>query len=213
MERLRYTLLSDGSTNKALIPILTWIMQQQLPQVAVQGTWSDLRLLPNPPSRSRLDERIWASLDLYPCELLFVHRDAENDPTDQRFQEIRVAVQQAQSLIQVPPTVCVVPVRMLEAWLLFDRHAIRRAAGNPHGTQSFEMPALRRLENIPNPKATLFQILRDASGLHGRRLKSFNYRSALHRIPGYIEDFSPLRTFDTFRRLENETRIAIESLL
>lgn len=212
MDELRYTLLSDGSANKALMPILTWLLQQHLPHVAIQGEWADLRRLPKPPSRSRLAERIHVSLDLYPCDLLFVHRDAENVSSDQRFSEINGAVHQAQSLIQVPPTVCVVPVRMLEAWLLFDLRAIRRAAGNPHGTQSLNLPPLHDLENLANPKETLYQILRNASGLRGRRLKSFNQYAALHRIPEFIEDFSTLRTLHAFRRLENDTRVAIESL-
>lgn len=212
MDELRYTLLSDGSSNKALLPILTWLLQQHLHNVAIQEEWADLRLLPKPPSISRLDERIRLSLDLYPCDLLFVHRDAETASSDERSSEINRAVQQAQSLIEVPPTVCVVPVRMMEAWLLFDLYAIRRATGNPHGTQSLNLPPLRELENLPNPKATLFQILRNASGLSGRRLSSFNQHVALHRIPDYIEDFGQLRTLSAFRRLENDTRDAIGQL-
>ncbi len=212
MHELRYTLLSDGSANEALIPILTWLLQQHLPHVPIRGEWSDLRRLPDPPPRSRLHETIRLTLDLYPCDLLFVHRDAERASPDRRFSEISAAVQQAQSLIQVPPTVYVVPVRMLEAWLLLDLYAIRRTAGNPHGTQSLNLPPLPELENLPNPKTTLYQILRNASGLHGRRLKSFNHRVPLHRIPDYIEDFSPLRTLGAFRRLENDTRAAVESL-
>lgn len=212
MDELRYTLLSDGSANKALMPILRWLLQQHLPYVAIQGEWADLRLLPRPPSRARLAERIRLSRDLYPCDLFFVHRDAENASVDERFSEINEAVQQAQSPIQVPPTVCVIPVRMLEAWLLFDLDAIRRAAGNPHGTQLLNLPPLRELENLPDPKATLYHILRNASGLRGRRLRSFNQHVALHRIPEYIEDFSRLRSLGAFRRLENDTRAVVQSL-
>ena len=212
MHKLRYTLLSDGSANEALIPILTWLLQQHLPHVPIQGEWSDLRRLREPPPRSRLHERIRLTLDLYPCDLLFVHRDAENVSPDQRFSEVEGALQQARSLIQVPTTVSVVPVRMLDAWLLFDLRAIRRAAGNPHGTQLVNLPPLRDLENLSDPKPLLHQILRDASGLHGRRLRSFNHSVALHRIPHYIEDFSPLRTLSALRRLENDTSAAVASL-
>lgn len=209
MDELRYTLLSDGSANKALMPILTWILQQNLPHVAIQEEWADLRLLPNPPSRSRLDERIRLSYELYPCDLLFVHRDAENISPVQRFSEINQAVQQISSSIELPPMVYVVPIRMMEAWLLFDVGAIKRAAGNPHGRQSLNIPSLRQLENLADPKAMLYEILCNASGLRGRRLESFNQRVALHRIPDYIEDFSQLRTLSAFSRLENDTRAAI----
>jgi len=160
-----------------------------------------------------MSERIRWSLDLFPCDLLFVHRDAENVSRERRFGEINRGIQEARASIDVPPTVCVVPVRMMEAWLLFDLYAIRRATGNPHGTQSLNLPPLRELENLPNPKATLFQILRNASGLSGRRLSSFNQHVALHRIPDYIEDFGQLRTLSAFRRLENDTRDAIGQLV
>jgi hypothetical protein len=203
MDELRYTLLSDGSSNKALMPILTWLLQEHLSRVAVHGEWADLRRLPEPPPRSRMAERIQLSLELYPCELLFIHRDAENATPEKRVSEITAAVQEAQAHIQLPPTVSIVPVRMLEAWLLFDLDAIRRAAGNPHGTQLLNLPRPARLENLSDPKTRLNQILRAASGFSGRRLKSFDHNVALHRIPDYIEDFSPLRILPAFQRLEN----------
>ena len=210
MNELRYTLLSDGSSNKALMPILTWLLQEHLHDSAIQAAWADLRCLPNPPSI--MSKRIQCSIDLYPCDLLFVHRDAENELSNNRFSEINKAVEEAKAVTEVPPAVCVVPVRMLEAWLLFDLDAIRRAAGNPHGRQSLNLPNLHNLEHLPSPKEYLHQLLRDASGLRGRRLRSFNQNSAVHRIPEYIEDFSPLRTLPAFRSLETKIAETIASL-
>ena len=48
--------------------------------------------------------------------------------------------------------VCVVPVRMQEAWLLIDEAALRRAAGDPNGTQPLAMPDVQRLEELADPK-------------------------------------------------------------
>jgi len=193
------------------MPILAWVLQQHLPRAGIQGEWADLRRLPKPPPRSRMPERIRLSLDLYPCDLLFIHRDAENAAPEKRISEITGALQEVQAEIQLPPTVLIVPVRMLEAWLLFDLRAIRRAAGNPHGTQLLNLPRPARLENLSDPKTRLNQILRAASGLSGRRLKSFDHNLALHRIPDYIEDFSPLRTLPAFQRLENDILETIRS--
>lgn len=75
MNQLRYTLLSDGSSDKALLPILTWLLRFHHVDCAIQSEWADLRRLPNPPRN--LSEEIERSLELYPCDLLFVHRDAE----------------------------------------------------------------------------------------------------------------------------------------
>ena len=69
------------------------------------------------------------SVDLFPCELLFVHRDAEQASIDGRAQEIREALEQCQT----PPVVCVIPVRMQEAWLLFDEAALRKVSVRPRG--------------------------------------------------------------------------------
>jgi hypothetical protein len=158
-----------------------------------------------------MHERIQVSLDLYPCDLLFVHRDAENAPLEQRIAEITKAVQEAGTRMRIPPTIAVVPVRMLESWLLLDAQAIRKAAANPHGTQPLNLLRPTQLENLPDPKKMLRQLLREASGLSGRRLNSFNHNVALHRIPDYIEDFSQLRTLPAFQRLEETVSETIRS--
>ena len=50
MDALRYTLLSDGSSDQALMPILTWLLREQGVYGAIQPEWADLRRLPRPPS-------------------------------------------------------------------------------------------------------------------------------------------------------------------
>jgi len=212
MDRLRYTLLSDGSSNRALLPIITWLLQQHLQRVAIQREWADLRILRNPPPRSNIPDRIRLSIDLYPCDLLFIHRDAEGSSPEQRICEINEAVQTARNnnyISSTFPVVPIVPVRMLEAWLLFDLNAIRMAAGNPNGTQSLALPSLSNLENIPDPKGSLHKMLRDASELHGRRLRRFNSDSALLRIPELIDDFGQLRKLTAFQKLEDDIRQTI----
>ena len=129
MEELRYTLLSDGPADKALMPILTWLLRQHIPNLPIQSRWADLRRLPRPPRE--LHERIRESVRLYSCDLLFVHRDAEAISLEVRLNEIRQAVLNARVENETSTVVCVVPVRMTEAWLLFDIDAIRQAAGNP----------------------------------------------------------------------------------
>ncbi|MHC5830744.1 MAG: hypothetical protein ACYT04_86055, partial [Nostoc sp.] len=106
---------------------------------AIQSNWADLRRLPKPPKK--LLPRIINSLELYPCNLLFIHRDAEREPREKRITEILEALQEAvKKSVVVPPHVCVIPVRMQEAWLLFDEAALRKAAGNPSGRQPLQLP-------------------------------------------------------------------------
>lgn len=206
---LRYTLLSDGSSDLALMPILSWLLQAGGVQGEIQAEWADLRKLRRPPRE--LPERIIASIDLYPCDLLFIHRDAENLSRYERVEEIERAVCAAGSRAgALPPEVCVVPVRMQEAWLLFDESAIRLGAGNPNGRQPLPLPDLRRLEELPDPKAVLYDLLREASGLSGRRRRSFSVSRAVHRTSEFVNDFSPLRVLPAFQALEDDLRGRIE---
>jgi len=96
----------------------------------------------------------------------------------------------------------VIPVQMTEAWLLFDEVALRHAAGNPNGKNPLKLPELSKIEQIPNPKEILFQILREASELTARRLKKFNLAGARIRITELIDDFSPLLALRAFQALE-----------
>jgi len=202
MDELRFTLLSDGPGDKALMPILTWLLRHHLPTLPVQATWADLRRLPRAPRH--LDERIQTAIDLYPCDILFAHRDAEGDLSDNRVSEIRTAVTQARLKKTIPPVVRIVPIRMTETWLLFDENAIRCAAGNPNGGVSLTLPKIRDLESVPDPKRCLNELLLTATELGTHRRSRFDVSAAVQRVADYIGDFSPLRQLSAFCTLEQE---------
>jgi hypothetical protein len=203
MTELKYTLLADGPSDDALLPVLSWLLVRQLPETAIQPQWADLRKLPVRPRG--LSECIRTALELFPCDVLFVHRDAEREPPEHRIHEIRLAVDG----VDLPvPHLRVIPVRMTEAWLLFDAAAIRRAAGNPNGDMPLELPALSRVEDLPDPKEVLRSLLREASGLTGRRLKTL--RVQVRRVADLIDDFSPLRHLSAFQRLEKDVHAFVQ---
>ncbi len=202
MNEIQYTLLSDGPTDKALMPILTWLLHQHLPHRAVQREWADLRRLPH--GTKTLHEKIRTAVDVFPCHLLFVHRDAEKESLWQRKGEIDDAIGIARQASDVPPTIAVIPIRMTEAWLLFDAQAIRNAAGNPNGSIKLDLPQLKELESIPDPKGILQRLVLRATELGTQRRARFKVNSAVQRIAEYIEDFSPLRCLSAFSALEQQ---------
>jgi hypothetical protein len=104
----------------------------------------------------------------------------------------------------MPHYVSVIPVRMSEAWLLFNIDAIRYAASNPNGTMNLQLPALSCVENLPNPKDILYELLSSASGQTGRALKKFKPQVCVHRLANYIEDFAPLHILHAFRVLTDD---------
>jgi hypothetical protein len=209
MRELRYTLVTNGSSDTALLPILTWLLRTHGVSCAIQPEWADLRQLRLSKKRG-LADRIDRSLNLYPCDLLFVHRDAEREPREKSVDEINGAIEKVGTPHSVPPAVCVVPVRMQEAWLLFDEAAIRHAAGNRSGRQPIDLPPVRQLEQLSDPKTRLHDCLKQASDLRGRRLKNFPVHKRARRLAELIDDFSPLRALSAFKTLESDLAEVIE---
>ena len=207
MTELRYTLVTDGSSDIALVPILTWLLRENGIEYAIQSEWADLSRIPHR-KRRRLEDKIRWSLELYPCDLLFVHRDAEGEPRENRVNEITAAIQRV--IISVPPRVCVVPVRMQEAWLLFDEPAINRAARNSSNHQSLSLPPINWLENLPAPKTQLHNSLKQASNRKGRRLRGFPVSKYARDVSEFIQDFAPLRRLSAFAALESELQQIIK---
>ena len=199
MPEIRYTLLAEGTSDRALLPHLTWLLRQRIPGHAVQAEFAELGRLSRQPRG--LVERIKATLELFPCDLLFIHKDADRELRQVRVTEIRGAVLKS-AQTTVLPVICVVPVRMQEAWLLFDEAAIRRAAGNPRGRESISLPLLFSVEGRPNPKQELHELLKQASGLGSHRLSRFSPHKAAALVSAYTDDFAPLRVVPAFHALE-----------
>ena len=199
----RATLVTDGASDVVLVRILEWLIGQ-LTATEIEVRWADLRGLRQRPRG--LGERLVVATRLYPCHILFVHRDAENQDPAVRYTEVRVA-----NTTGLGP-VCIVPVRMQGAWLLHDEAALREAADRPSGTNPLDLPTAARWERLPDPKATLYHALRTASGATGRRAKRFKPARAAHRLAELITDWSPLRPLAAFAQLETDMRTALKNL-
>ena len=208
MNELRYTLVSDGSSDRSLIPILTWLLRNNGITAAIQPTWADLSRLPQ--LKANLGLKVKYGIEFYSADLLFIHRDAERELPQERVNEIQYAVESLD--YPVPPYVCVIPVRMTEAWLLVSSSAIRHASGNPNGQKPLEIPPLHNLESLSNPKNILFEALKEASELSGRRLKKYPVNRHALRVSNYFEnnDFLRLRTSPSFETLETDLQMIIQ---
>ncbi len=195
---LRITLVSEGTSDRALLRVIRWLFRHRGFIGPIEESWADIGRFRSPPKT--LAEKIRLALLFYPCDVLFVHRDSDGYEPASRAKEIAAAI----------PSDChcvpVIPVRMLEAWLLFDEELIRAAAGNPLSKAELELPPLNRVESIADPKSMLLGLLRRASGLSGRRLAKFNSYEARFRIAELAEDFSPLFALAAFRELDEQIR-------
>jgi hypothetical protein len=203
MNTLRFTLLAEGSSDRVLIPIIRWMLLQHHSSYDWIGQLADLNVLLNPPKS--LADRISATIAYFPSDILFVHRDADKNPVEKRIEEIRSAFaanHELDSIIWSP----VIPVRMTEAWLLISETALRASVDNLGGSTPLDIPAIKTLEKIPNPKLLLEQKLVLASELTGRRKKKFFFPEHRSRIPDYIEDWNQLLELPSALRLYEDIR-------
>lgn len=201
MNRVRYLLVADGSSDKVLQYIINWLLRELLPDTPVESFFSDPRMLGSiPTDKNPLQSKIERSLNRHlDIDILFIHRDAEREAPQNRFDEIKQAID---AITDTPPHVCVVPVRMTEAWLLIDENAIRDAASNPNGKVKLDIPPLKKIEDLPDPKKVLHELLRQASELRGRRLKNFNVHQVIHRLAELTRDYAALRQLSAFQQFE-----------
>ena len=201
---LQYTLVTDGSSDRVLTQIIDWTLRESGVRADLRSVWADLRRLRKRPTG--LEDRIRTAVKLYPCDLLFVHRDAEKLSRESRVQEINNAAIK----VGVPRHVAVVPVKMQESWLLCDERAIRVAAGNPNGAAKLQLPKRTAIERIADPKEKVFELLRTASGRQGRKLQRFNVEFARTQICEQMTDFSLLRALPSFAAFEDAVRSTVK---
>lgn len=197
-KQLLCTLVTDGTSDKMLLQPIIWLLTHHLPDWEIEINYADLRRMSK---GAKLAARMKSAYDLFPCDLLFVHRDAEKMTYTERSAEIAAAYERSGLEVRY---IEVIPVRMTEAWMMHDEEAIRIAADNPNGKIKLNLPNLNRLDQIPDPKAELEKSLVKASELNQRRLKKFKPRQRMHRLAELIEDFTPLRAQDAFKRLEQK---------
>ena len=143
--QLTWSLVADGTTDRMLVPIIEWALRRQDPIVELLEPQFRKR---HGSIRDDLPDSDTGSM------LVFMHRDAEDSSLDERLREF--------SGIDRMDLVPVVPVRMSEAWLLFDACAIAKAAGSM--AAALPTPGVGDLEGIADPKALLQDLLLDAAG-------------------------------------------------
>jgi hypothetical protein len=189
------------------MPHILWVVGNQLEsETIIEPTFI---YKPRARDGSGLEGKIRAAIQEAPCDILFIHRDAEKEPLEERLREIKKALRNIDH-VSVP----IVPVRMMEAWLLFDIAAIRHAADNPNSRIRLTLPRVRDLEQVVDPKKQLNDLLCIASEKSGRRLGQFkrDLASRVYLVAEIIRDFSPLRDLQAFSKFEAETLEALSRL-
>lgn len=192
VRQLTYAIVADGGTDRVLQPIIDH---------SIRCLDSDVEILE--PDFDKRRGPIGDYLERYRqgSMLVFAHRDAEAMGHKARVSEF--------ARIRDQRVVPVIPVRMTEAWLLIDPTAIARAAGRPGAT--VDLPPVQRIEQLPDPKAMLEQLLLTAAGdPTGRSRDRFKRKMTAHRVnvASYITDFSRLHALAAYTAFVDRLRDA-----
>jgi Domain of unknown function (DUF4276) len=144
-------------------------------------------------------------------DVVFVHRDAENEPAELRRREI---VDGANAAGIRGPVVPIVPVRMTEAWLLRDEAAIRQVAAKPSGRTSLNLPSVSEAERLADPKRALADALLAASEMSGRRRSQMSRDFGRHRrlLLERLDPHGEVTQFSAWRQMQNDIATALSTL-
>lgn len=205
---LRVLYVSEGSSDQGLRPHIERIAAEEGREALV--TAPDFVLLAERVGcavgdKLRAAQRLGGTYDL-----IIVQRDADNQGTQVRREEIAGAVEEVwPGLGHVP----VIPVRALEAWLLVDEPVIRRVAGNPRGRTDLKLPKGRAVEKVADPKQLLKDTLAAASELKGRRLDILQKRfpQNRHRLLELIDPSGPLSEIPSWQAFVGDLRSAFRA--
>ncbi|MFN8074192.1 MAG: hypothetical protein U0Q15_02085 [Kineosporiaceae bacterium] len=207
MSVLRGLLVYEGSSDRPLADHVETIAAAS--GVDLEVAAPDLSLLPQPPGHV-LRDKLSAALQLMDsrCDVVFVHRDQDNQQWHHRALEIADAVAEVCPGL---PHACVVPVTMTEAWLLLDEASIREVAGNPRGRTPLGLPKLREVEKVRDPKALLKCALVAAAEHSGRRRIQFQQDFPIHRrqLLERLDPSGPVRELPSWIRFQSEVLTAV----
>jgi hypothetical protein len=204
---VRILFLGEGTSDSGITIHIQRIASER--GVAVVVTDPLLDRLPSPPRRTVM-AKLQAVKDFGGVyDLVVVHRDADREGRAPRLDEIQNAVDQVMPGVAHAP---VIPIRMTEAWLLLDERELRQVAANPNARMPLSLPAPKKVETIPDPKAMLKETLARASGLSGRKLAKFHGRFPQHRrqLLERIDPVGPITEVPSWCAFTSDLEIGLE---
>lgn len=74
---LKFTLIGDGTSDKVLINIIKWLLDDLYPTIPIRIEFADFGKYKNPPSKAIPNDQFAAAEKFYPFDFLIYHRDAE----------------------------------------------------------------------------------------------------------------------------------------
>lgn len=203
--KVNFILAGEGVSDLRLVEHIENILVEEGFSEA-SGEAPDLRLYSRPTGCS-VKNKLETLLKYYPeTDAVFVHRDADRVGVKQREDEIICA---AENIYDIEKIIPVIPVTMLETWLLADQDALKRVAGNAslRGELSC-IPAIRSLEKVSDAKKMLLEALCEASKAQGSKLSKFKKRFSemRARLTFDLDSSGPVNDLDSYKYFREKVR-------
>lgn len=207
-----FILLGEGSSDLRLTEHIEQILIMEGFD-EVSGDAPDLSMFVQPVGLT-VKSKLEAVIKHYPgVDLIFIHRDADNAGIAAREQEIIDACSDLHLTAVIVP---VVPVKMLEAWLLADQDKIKMVGGGRGYRGNIEgVPSIAALENVRDAKSVLLSALCEVSGASGGRLRDFKKRfpEMRARLTYDLDPDGPVNGLDSYRRFRQAVAQVAQQLL
>jgi hypothetical protein len=208
--KVSFILIAEGSSDLRLVEHIERILIEEGFEEA-RGEAPDLGRFQQPIGTT-VKEKLQAVVKYFPsAEIVFIHRDADNAGVEARRGEIMAA---ALGVISMDKIVPIIPVKMLETWLLADRELISRVAGgrDPQ-TELSSLPPIRQLESKSQTKSILQDALCEASGLkRDSQLSAFRKRFSemRARLVLDLDPDGPVRQLSSYKTFRESIRQVVQ---
>lgn len=212
-------LTTEGSTD---IRFLENIVKQAFEHVSFECT-KDIEILYQTLTTTKVGQGTFANYVVEAAKeaaecgatTVAVHSDADRNTYDERltynFVPARVAVDAIDSELICKHITPVIPVRMIEAWMLADKEQFRIEVGTT--LSCHELGIDGDPEQMADPKARISLAIRTANeqATHKKPVKDIDI-SDLYEILGQSLDVEKLKTMDSYCRFLDEIRTLYRNL-
>lgn len=186
MAILLLALYAEGSVDRRFLPVIIQRTSEAILAMYGKAIIDIPDTIIIPKKHEKLDECILqAAKEARHHHALFVHNDSDNLTYDSALQQRFVPgfnrVQQATEEV-CRKLVPIIPIRMIEAWMLADYHALCQVLGTNLSLQALGLPNKASLvESIAKPKETINGIIRkiNAGSSRNRRTITLDTRYEL----------------------------------
>ena len=205
MNVLVLALYAEGSTdNRFLPPIIQRTAERIITEYGQDLVdVSELVIVPKQQCQHREECILNAARHVHHCHALIVHSDADGRTLDRALSE---RIQPGFDLVyRTDKAACkhlvpVIPVQMIEAWMLADHGALCAVIGTDLSPQKLGLPNRpTEVERDANPKQTLREVIQKAVSHRPRRRRQFDFSNhqeylahminldTLNSVPSYRE--------------------------